>query len=119
MIQIDMPMPVCCNDCFALDDYGDYPSCLISHDQRGYNFRVREQRMPSCPLKAQEPRVMTLEEANAVEVVWVEDRGTDTVFPCLVKNNMNDSKLYKYGIQWRVWSSRPSEEQRKAVKWDG
>lgn len=70
-------------------------------------------------LEAHEPRVMTLEEANTLEVVWAEDRNTNTVFPCLVKNNMNDSKLYKYGIQWRVWSSRPTDEQRKAVKWDG
>ena len=70
-------------------------------------------------LKAQVPRVMTLEEANTFEVVWVEDRSTNTVFPCLVKNNMNDSKLYKHGIQWRIWSARPTEEQREGVKWDG
>ena len=56
MIQIDMPMPKCCDECFALDDHGDYPFCLISQDQRGYTFNVREKRMPTCPLKAQEPR---------------------------------------------------------------
>ena len=55
MIQIDMQMPKCCDECFALDDHGDYPYCLISQDQRGYTFNVRENRMPSCPLKAQEP----------------------------------------------------------------
>ena len=69
-------------------------------------------------LKAQEPRVLTLEEAQHAEVVWVEEMETCNIYPCIVKNNMNDSKLYKYGIQWRVWTSRPTDEQRKAVKWD-
>ena len=64
------------------------------------------------------PRVMTLEEARNVEVVWAEDRSTREIYPCIVKNNMNDSKLYKYGVQWRCWTSRPTDEQRKAVKWD-
>lgn len=55
MIQIDMPMPKCCDECFALDDYGDYPFCLISKHQYGYKFNTRQNRMPSCPLKVQEP----------------------------------------------------------------
>lgn len=50
MIAIDVPMPNCCDECFALDDCGDYPYCLISHDQRGYNFNTREKQMPTCPL---------------------------------------------------------------------
>lgn len=51
MIQIDIEMPKCCDVCFALDEHGDYPFCLISHDQRGYTFNTRENRMPTCPLK--------------------------------------------------------------------
>ena len=50
MIKIDIDMPKCCELCFALDERGDYPYCLISHDQRGYNFNIYEQRMPTCPL---------------------------------------------------------------------
>ena len=56
MICIDKPMPKCCGECFALDEHGDYPFCLISQDQRGYTFNTRLQRMPSCPLKAQETK---------------------------------------------------------------
>lgn len=44
-------MPNCCDECFALDDNGDYPFCLITHEQQGYNFRTREQRMGKCPLQ--------------------------------------------------------------------
>ena len=45
-------MPNCCNECFALDEYGDYPVCRITQEQRGYTFRTREQRMSKCPLKS-------------------------------------------------------------------
>jgi len=88
--------------------------------REAFAYSCAMQRLVEAPtIQPEEPRVMTLEEANAFEVVWVEDRSTNTVFPCLVKNNMNDSKLYKHGIQWRVWSARPTEEQREGVKWDG
>lgn len=45
-----MEMPRTCDMCWALDDYGDYPRCRITGEQRGYNFRVREKRMDRCPL---------------------------------------------------------------------
>lgn len=45
-----MDMPKCCDDCWALDDNGDYPFCLITQETRGYNFRTREKRMDKCPL---------------------------------------------------------------------
>lgn len=69
-------------------------------------------------LKEQEPRVLTLEEARTYEVVWPEDKGEGELHPLIVKNNMNDSKYYKYGKHWRVWSAKPTDEQRKAVKWE-
>ena len=49
ILVIDMPS--CCDECFALDDNGDYPICLITQEQRGYTFRTREQKMDKCPLK--------------------------------------------------------------------
>ena len=45
-----MEMPSCCDDCWALDEYGDYPVCRITEEQRGCNFRIREKRMDKCPL---------------------------------------------------------------------
>lgn len=45
-----MEMPKCCDKCWALDDYGDYPTCRITEEQRGYNFPIREKRMDKCPL---------------------------------------------------------------------
>ena len=49
-VYINMEMPTSCDNCWALDDYGDYPRCRITDEQRGYNFRVREKRMDKCPL---------------------------------------------------------------------
>lgn len=43
-------MPSCCDECFALDDNGDYPVCLITQEQRGYTFKTREQKMDKCPI---------------------------------------------------------------------
>ena len=45
-----MNMPTNCDNCWALDDYGDYPRCRITEEQRGYNFPIREKRMGNCPL---------------------------------------------------------------------
>lgn len=79
---------------------------------------LEESRKAIALLKAQEPRVLTLGEARNVEVVWVEDRSTREIYPYIVKNNMNDSKLYKYGVQWRCWTSCPTDEQRKMTPWE-
>ncbi len=51
MILIKKPMPKCCDDCFALDDNGDYPHCQISGTSRGYNFNTRDGRMVDCPMR--------------------------------------------------------------------
>lgn len=44
-------MPTCCDECFAFDDYGDYPVCLITKEQKGYLFKSRELKMDKCPLR--------------------------------------------------------------------
>jgi hypothetical protein len=49
ILVIDMPK--CCDECFALDDNGDYPVCLVTQEQRGYTFNIRDQRMDKCPIK--------------------------------------------------------------------
>ena len=65
VLVIDMPN--CCDECFALDDNGDYPFCLITHEQRGYTFKTREQKMNKCPLN----------ELPEHELIWYDDEGSD------------------------------------------
>lgn len=91
-------------------------------------------------LKAQEPRVMTLEEVKNSEVLYFEDFTdiSDCVKPIVrpavnieVKNGgvvMLDSEMWddgftfstdeEYGKTWRCWTSRPTDKQREAVKWE-
>lgn len=86
-------------------------------------------------LKAQEPRVLTLEEVKAFDYDYCyleEERlpGNDyrTVcgrhkVTCITWPSITQLRIVHkddtYGKTWRCWSSKPTDEQRKAVKWDG
>lgn len=65
-------------------------------------------------LKAQEPRVLTLEEAKKADVCWLEQRGYEPY----VTDDADTWNPEIYGKAYRCWSAMPTEEQRKAVKWD-
>lgn len=87
-------------------------------------------------LREQEPRVLTVEEirSGAVEVAWIEDADKAEVIPGIwfrlsnegedeavdihIRDGFVGARLEVYGKLWRSWTSRPTEEQRKAVKWD-
>lgn len=92
-------------------------------------------------LKAQEARVMTLEEIEDAldNVVWLDIPGAENLadgFSLIMAysrkngfvlldspfgdNPSQDRFEYTdYNKTWRCWTSRPTDEQRKAVKWDG
>ena len=85
-------------------------------------------------LKAQEPRVMSLEEVH--EMAWdycylEEEVIKDKVLQkysgkyrikCITWPSIASCVLAfgdeAYGKRWRCWTSRPTDEQRKAAKWD-
>ena len=60
MIKIDIEMPRCCKDCFALSAEEVY--CNITGKLGDYNFNPYEYRMMSCPLE---------EESNQCE--WCQE----------------------------------------------
>lgn len=85
-------------------------------------------------LKAQEPRVMTLEEVEVLPYgyVLIETDKKDSlhwVDALLFCKNTNFSFDFitlegrarllgtDYNMEWRCWTSRPTDEQREAVKW--
>ena len=104
MIEIDMKFPSCCKECFALDDFsGIYPYCIISKRYEGYYFNVRTKRMPFCPLKDNEPRVLTLDEVKAIgtqnfnqmrdenkRLIWIEEESA---------LNMAKPTYYDFGLE--------------------
>lgn len=87
-------------------------------------------------LKAQEPRVMTLGEVEARPYGYVlietDKKGSlrwvDALLFCKNTNFSFDfitmegrARLLgaEYNKEWRCWTSRPTDEQREEVKWDG
>lgn len=97
-------------------------------------------------LRSMEPRVMTLEEVKALpdeSDVWLEEfccivvaatvSHQRDIYKVLKRYNQNATYFYgiehadynsgeymdaDYGTEWRCWTSRPTEEQREAVKWE-
>ena len=82
-------------------------------------------------LKEQEARVLTLEEVLGGDECWVEyinggcgycdcyldDDAKSIVINRILRKDFNVSPN-GYGKVWRCWSVRPTDEQRKAVKWE-
>ena len=81
-------------------------------------------------LKAQEPRVMTKEEIIGWDgYIWFEFNGMKAMKTVLIDHGMvrepfrgdYPTKELSWGTcqeTWRAWTARPTDEQRKAVKWE-
>lgn len=80
-------------------------------------------------LKEQEPRVMMKEEiVLCTDWVWceytsgyqgwykIEEYVTD--YGIIRWEDTTAEIVDDYGFRWRAWTSRPTEEQRKAVPWN-
>ena len=65
-------------------------------------------------LKEQEPRVMTLDE---LKEIYVEFKGDN----CPIRlTNFDLQKIVEYAVdgECRLWTGKPTDEQRQAVKWE-
>ena len=87
-------------------------------------------------LKAQEPRVVKIPELTSGEpmLVWLEDKGEKDVVAGMIFDyvpgrfgfKLTDigsmDRIYplidEYYTRWRAWTSRPTDAQREAVKWE-
>jgi hypothetical protein len=104
-------------------------------DSSGYLLGLPLMKDALALLKAQEPRVMTLEEVKAskgddmfleistrtdeipyITAATLDGAGTKgVVFYCSHLDYVAYNRRL-YG--WRCWTSRPTDEQRKAAKWE-
>lgn len=79
MILIDMDMPESCSKCSFYDDRWDYPTCYITQESRGYNFKIHEKRMPKCPLRefSKKGRIIRSNSINKsfIEPYSIKERG--------------------------------------------
>lgn len=88
-------------------------------------------------LKEQEPRILKQEEfAGTYRYCWLEAKASDGRTACRISDICVGEDGVDYeaqfigtsyrwtlphallGSRWRCWSSEPTEEQRKAVKWE-
>ena len=91
--------------------------CIREHYCDGCD--VQEER--DALLKTQEPRVLTADEAvNAFVIEYRSNRHGDKITHMgrQLMNTVDGMAKDYYGINWRIWTSRPTDEQREAVKWD-
>lgn len=68
-------------------------------------------------LKAQEARVMTLDEARSSYVIEYRSGNMREVGASILDIDVDPTNAY-YDEIYRVWTSRPTKEQREAVKWE-
>lgn len=90
---------------------------------------------PTIPIQPDAPRVMTLEELDDLRgrgrAVWFENRDSSAksqdVFFVVANDLYADLRGETYSMlemvndyrqTWRCWTSRPTDAQREAVKWD-
>jgi len=104
--------------------YYDGPESEYWGNPDGYRCEFDLRQDAISLLKAQEPRVMTLEEYDAWtdlpfterDPVFHEERTERGTVTCWV--NTTVCSLREYGKNDRCWTSRPTDEQREAVKWE-
>ncbi len=129
----------------ACTDYRDCKECPYDAEydgQVGCMFALIKDMAEMIDEQAPEPRVLTLEELAAAQKtpVWRETKRThkDLYNGWMLaydiqrgqgitgtRQGMTEPngrvgwcKLDDYGKTWRCWTSRPTDAQREAVKWD-
>lgn len=113
----------------------NYDSELIEKSQKCMNNLLKD---AYSLLKAQEPRVMTVREFQRNDgAVYLDEPGNPVSLKMLYCYEIGSGKTIYHGYtfvdssgdkiffpakdfnkKWRCWTSRPSDAQRKAVKWD-
>lgn len=86
-----------------------------------------------APTMTTEARLLTLEEADEADCVWIEITPHTIIgvrhvrlvsidsTACMVYTFGGSPSCYNacdYGTQWRCWSSKPTAEQREKEKWE-
>ena len=106
---------------------------ILQADVLGYGYHISDIDNALELLKEQMPGVLTLDEVITAKKldVWIEHTSESIVQPLiLIETEMTDKiqtayfspmlvrSIKTYGKTWRCWTARPTDEQRKTVKWD-
>lgn len=111
--------------------------CVMTHElaypevQDAIREATKDDFIELC-IANDEPRVMTLEEVEEGQAYWLEMRGIASEYAICEMNDHGDSAFLDftvqhgdktlesvgYGKRFRCWTSRPTDEQRKATSWE-
>ena len=133
-------MEYCTADITPVDENDECLGDVCPFKEGGYESGDCQENMIRAALallREQEPRVLALEkiQSGTVEVAWLEcsdkeevraglwfkriNEGEDEGIIIHVLDGFEGLRTEVYGKTWRCWTARPTEEQRKAVAWDG
>lgn len=122
-------------ECCLGDTRADLPNlctiCPYAHDYYATQTCGKKLKEDALALlKAQEPRIISLEEIHYATFGWME--ASEQLIPCVLEDiiyvddtigfaSIDDGHDYMcesdYGKTWRVWTSRPTDKQREATPW--
>ena len=123
---------------YDINPYWDMFKCRVREFAPEWDGHTPAQAIERIgKLKAQEPRVMTLEEVqqhnNQDGCVWFEqptynavaafvrkdEFEIEVISPYILGEPINHGYWLSsnYNVTWRCWTSRPTDEQREVVKW--
>jgi hypothetical protein len=121
-------------ECCSKGDSADCDNCNYHGAMTDVPCESTLMRDALALLKAQEPRVMTLEEVNALDWDYCyleqerlpgkEYRGMlgKYIMTCVTWPSITAAKISQgkdnYGRTWRCWTSRPTDAQREATQWE-
>lgn len=116
----------------GLNDIGAFIAGRIGFEQARNFLRTIDEAV--ALLKEQEARVMTLEEVKAFgwDYCYLEEERlpgkeyrmvcgdyalTCITWPCVASMSIQHGDE-SYGRKWRCWSAKPTNEQRREMKWE-
>ena len=104
-----------------IDEWRDYSDSELSHgltcDCEWWYNTAQKLKDAIALLKAQEPRVMTLDEAKSAFVIEYRSGKLKEVGMTILDLDVDPANAH-YGVLYRVWTSRPTDEQREATPWE-
>lgn len=119
---------------YDIDPYWDMFKCRVLDNAPEWDGHTPAQAIERIGglalLKAQEPRVMPLEEIPERQETtgWLEWRDGDFYAAILYANDLKVDYMKfctscafmkkEYGVTVRCWTSRPTDEQREATPWE-
>ena len=119
--------------CSTYDDYSrkSCKECPYNEPDGKHSCKLHQMRVDALSLlKAQEPKLLTIEEITGDSECWFEGiNGACGYADCYMCTGSKEVEVHRISMRpefvswddfkkkWRCWTSRPTEEQREEADW--